>query len=154
MTKQAVHDRLVALESSANGDERRQLEDAIDDLARSLDPSRWLDAAHLRADAGAEVFEDEKGAVIRLRELRHNGRSALDDGVLAELIGRILGADRALAVAAVMDAGGRGARAAGRALDELAKGDREAAKGNEISAIEHYRLAWEQAQETAGVGSG
>jgi len=95
------------------------------------------------------VFEDEKGAVIRLRELRQNGRSALDDGLLADLIGRILGADRALAVAAVAD---EGPRRVGPASDQLAKGDREAAKGNETSAIEHYRLAWEQAQETAGPG--
>ena len=140
-----MHDQLVALESLADDNERRQLEDAIGDLARSLTPSRWLDAAHVRADAGPAVFEDEKGAVIRLRELLHNGASALDDGVLTELIGRIVGADRALAAAAVT-AGGKGAGGG----DELAKGDREAAKGNEISAIEHYRLAWEQAQETAG----
>jgi len=138
-----VHDRLVALESGADDDDRRQLDDAIDDLARSLTPSRWLDASHLRADAGPDVFEDEKGAVIRLRQLLHNGANALDDDVLADLIDRILGADRALAVAAINDAGGKG----GQALDELAKADREAAKGNEISAIEHYRLAWERAQD-------
>ena len=66
---------------------------------------------------------------------------SFDDGVLAELIDRILGADRALAVAAIKD--GKG----GEALDELAKADREAAKGNEISAIEHFRLAWERAQD-------
>jgi len=81
--------------------------------------------------------------VIRLRQLLHNGANALDDDVLADLIDRILGADRALAVAAINDAGGKG----GQALDELAKADREAAKGNEISAIEHYRLAWERAQD-------
>jgi len=152
VTKQAVHDELVALESSANSDDGKKLEDAIDDLARSLEPSRWLDAAHLRADTGSGVFEDEKGAVISLRVLLHNGRSALDDDLLGELIRRILGADRALAVAAITDAGGRGARTVGQAVGELAKADREAAKGNETSAIEHYRLAWEQAEEAADLG--
>ena len=55
-------------------------------------------------------------------------------------------------IAAITDAGGRGARTVGQAVGELAKGDREAAKGNETSAIEHYRLAWEQAEEAADLG--
>jgi tetratricopeptide (TPR) repeat protein len=149
--KQAVRDVLVGLRAGSGKDDGKKLDEAIRALERSVDGARWRDDAHPQADAGPKVFEDEKTAVAKLGELLPDGHGAIDPALLQELIARIVGADRALAVVAIADAEGGDAKTLAQALDELRKGDRDATKGAEESAIDHYRNAWALAQRTAAL---
>src|SRR6185295_11238689 len=138
-------------EDHGKDDGGKKLDEAIRALDRSVAPARWRDDERPQASAGLGVFEDEKTAVAKLGELQRDGHGALDSALLQGLIDRIVAADRALAVVAIADAEGGDSRTLAQALEELRKGDRDAAKGAAQSAIDHYRNAWAQAQRTATV---
>jgi hypothetical protein len=148
--KQDVPDQLVALRGSATDKHDRDgLDDAIKHLTRSLDPALWTDGSHLTPMHGEKVFNEERDTVKALDKLIKDKKSALDKGLLQVLSGDLTRADRALAATAISDAiaaAGDPAKIA-RANDELAKGDADATKGNSDAAIDHYRKAWQKAQE-------
>jgi hypothetical protein len=101
----------------------------------------------LQPTRGEKVFNEEKDAVNKLRDLLQNKKSAISDAVLQDFINRIVRADRLLADIATGDAvavhGDQNEIA--QARDELARGDSDAAGGKYESGIEHYRNGWQHA---------
>jgi hypothetical protein len=135
------------LETTTDTRAAKRLDEATERLARSLDPSRWVDDARLRRDGGDEVFEEERKAVDALLDLLEDGKraAAVGDAQLDGLIRRLVGADRVLAIVAVAEAGGGDPKKLRKAMDELTKGDHRASLREYAEAIDHYRKAWKVA---------
>jgi hypothetical protein len=144
--KQGVLDDLIALRATVtdkqDGD---KLDEAIKHLTKSLDPDLWIDGSHPEPKHGEKVFNEEKDAVNKLRELIKDQKSTIPDATLQDFIDPLVGADRQLAVVAIADAAGGDPKDIAKANEELAKGDSEAADGKYTDAIEHYRNAWKHA---------
>ena len=147
-TKQKVRDDLVALRATVTDkQDGKKLDEAIDHLNKSLDPSLWNDNYHPKPKGGEKVFNEEKDTVNKLRELMKDKHSTIPDATLQGFINRIVAADRRLAQVAINDAIGRGGdpKKIAKANEELAKGDSDNTDGKPDNAIEHYRNAWDQA---------
>ena len=143
--KQGVLSELQALLAKVTdkGD-RGKLNDAIKHLTKSLDPRSWLDDSHVKKGRGGEsVFNEEKPAADRLRDLIRRNRSGLTSGQLQPLIDDLTAADRELAETAIGDAIAASGKPGdiARANAELARGDASASAGRR-DAIDHYKNAW------------
>jgi Tol biopolymer transport system component len=125
--KQDVLAELQALQST-------ELDHAIDDLQRSLDPANWIDQTHVTK---ARVFQDEKDSVNQLTNVitKHGG-----DPVLQGFVNRIVKSDRLLCTFAINESPNNA-----EAMRLRAKGDQMAANGQYESAIEQYRNSWSKA---------
>jgi len=148
--KQAVLNDLKAMRATVTDKKDIQkLDEAIKHLTKSLDASLWLDDIHLNPKKGQKVFQEEKDAIVKLLELIKDKKSTVDKGKLQDFINRLLKADRTLASGAINDvvAAGGDAKKIKKANEELGKGDQDASKGNFANAIEHYRNAWDTAQQ-------
>lgn len=133
------------LAASTNERDQERLEDAIENLARSLASGLFIDDDHLRAKDGSQVFGREKEAVEKLLHLvEDNDRSDIPIGTLEDLIDQLVRADRLLAALAIHEAQQAGAPAAAinQAEHELAEGDEELAEGDFEHAISEYGDAW------------
>ena len=141
--KQSVLDDLRALRATVTDEEARErLDEAIEQLARSLNPALWIDQTHLQPRNGEDDFQYEKRSVQQLIELL--GQGAVSEAVLQGFISRIVQADQLLARVAISDATAAGGdpRKIAKAENELARGDTAVAAGRFASGIEHYRQAW------------
>lgn len=128
----------------------KKLDEAIDPLTKSLDPDLWVDDVHLDPKHGDKVFNEEKDAVVKLVELIKDKKSTLyNSATLMDFINRLLKADRAIASIAIHDAVSAGGKPnqIDKANEELSKGDAKAADSKFADAFEHYRNAWQHAQE-------
>jgi hypothetical protein len=146
--KQDVLDQLIALrDATTDRYERLKLDQATDHLSKSTDVSLWINPAHPQPSGGAEIFNEEKDAVIKLDDPVGDRRGTIPDAMLQDLIDRLVQADRVLAFVAITDAlaAHADAQQIAKASGELANGDSQAARGKWESAIEHYRNAWSQA---------
>ena len=116
---------------------------ALDHLNRSLAPGLWQDDTHL-TNKGEKVFNEQRAAVSKLMEITN--RPAPE---IAAVIQALVGADQSLAQTAIMDAMAAlgEPKEIAKALDEMDKAAREVTKGNFDKAIEHYKHAWQQAQQ-------
>lgn len=148
--KQDVHDELVTLRGTiADKGDGYKLDEAAGHLTKSLDPTLWVDGAHINPKRGDRVFNEEKDAVAKLVELIKDKKSTLTASQLAMLqdfINRLVNADRSLASIAISDAAGGKPKQLQEANRELAKGD-ILSTSKYADAIEHYRNAWQHAQE-------
>ena len=115
----------------------KNLEKAIDSLQKSLEPDLWLDADHLTPKKGKKVFDEERKAVSELGKIKNPGSLA---GDIASWIDTLVAVDRALAQTAIDEA--PAGKEKDKAIDELAKGDAEAADDDFDKAIEHYGHTW------------
>ena len=129
------------------GKDAEKLDEAIEHLTRSLDPSLWVDDNHVDSDHGQKVFEEEKNAVNKLNERLEDPNSTLSPEILHKYIGFLVGADRMLSQAAIDDAIAQSgdAKDIAKAQDTLVKGDGFLSAGKTESAIEQYRNAWNHA---------
>ncbi len=146
--KQYVLDSLIALRAIVTeGKDAEKLDEAIEHLTRSLDPSLWVDDNHVDSDHGQKVFEEEKNAVNKLNERLEDPNSTLSPEILHKYIGFLVGADRMLSQAAIDDAIAQSgdAKDIAKAQDTLVKGDGFLSAGKTESAIEQYRNAWNHA---------
>jgi hypothetical protein len=130
-----------------------KLRDAARELSESLEPQFWLDGQHLNPKGGEHVFDNEKAAVGKLREILRDPRSAGMPGYRALLQGwidRLVEIDRTLASTAIAEATAAGGKAdrLSKANEELAKGDEADALGNPQEAIDHYKKAWQHARDS------
>jgi hypothetical protein len=93
---------------------------------------------------GTKVFDAEKLATQRLRELRTSNKSGLTPAVLTPQINFLVGADRTLATTAINDAIAAHGNAAKikDAQNHLTKGDNYAAAGKPDTAIGEYKAVW------------
>lgn len=124
--------------------DQRNLEQAAQHLARSLDPSLWVDSNHLVSEKGDAVFNEEKDAVNRLEVLLRSPKSALESHALLGLIDRLVEADRALADVCLQDAvvAGVEAELLAPARRSMQVADTAAANGKHLVAVLLYRNAW------------
>jgi subtilase family serine protease len=151
--KQNVLNDLIALRTPvSNKQDRKKLDAAISDLSASLDPSLWLplpDETHLQSRSGGAVFNYEVDAVSQLIDLRNGNKSGLSSATLLNLILKLVGADRELALVAINDGKAAGAdpKELGAAAVSLAKGDTKASGSSPdyVSAIQQYGSAWQHA---------
>lgn len=142
--KQTVLQNLQILRGAADKDAAKKLNDAIKHLKASLDTTLWRDEAHLQLKSGDMVFNEEKDAVAKLRELAADKKKGLPVDQLRRAVDVLTSVDRQLAQIALDEAISRDAKPPEirAAQAELAKGDTE---NNPESAIEHYRNAWQHA---------
>jgi len=151
--KQGVLEELIALRNDGTVTDKgdlQKLDEAIKHLTKSLDTDLWLDETHLDPKHGDKVFNEEKDAVVKLVELLKDKKSTLTDAqraIVQSFIGRLVGADKALATVAYNDAvaAGGDAKKIDKANDELSKGDARVSDNHFADAIEHYRNAWKHA---------
>jgi hypothetical protein len=139
----------------AGEEERERLEDAIEELSRSLAPGLWIDDDHLTRK-GSEVFEREKEAVEKLEHLLEDDDDvSISASFVPAWIEMLVRADRLLAALAIHDAalGGASPAILDAAERELAEGDREAARGDFEDAIREYRDAWRAARRPGITGT-
>jgi hypothetical protein len=106
-----------------------------------------LDETHLVPKQGDQVFQKEKDAVNKLRDLVNDRRSTVPTATLEGFVARLVKVDWLLALVSVQEASAAGLnpRQIAEDLDEIARGDADAAAGRTENAIEHYRNAWKHA---------
>jgi phosphodiesterase/alkaline phosphatase D-like protein len=140
-----------ALATATNRKDIEKLTDAIKKLDDALDPELWLpDGNHLKCQHGQKVFDLEADAVEDLMELiRDTCTPAIPDATLQGWINILVAIDRNLAQTAIMEANVPGAdrKKIAAALEALAKGDADAARGKYDKAIQDYGNAWTKIKE-------
>lgn len=146
--KQNVLGELTTLRSGVtNPDAIEKLDQAIASLTASLVASLWQDQTHLSIEKVAWVFQQEKNAVTKLRQLLQFSEDVISHAAIQSAIDRILKSDRLLAVIAIAEAktAGNAQKKLDQAMEHLAQGDEAFQKGNYEPAIEHYRNAYQHA---------
>ena len=147
--KQSVLTDLITLRTTVTDkQDGKKLDDAIKHLTNSLNPSLWINDNTLVAKRGKKVFTEEKNVVVKLSILIKQNNSGIS-GSLKQLVRRLVAADRALADIALhqaINAGGDTNQIA-IATKELTRGNSNANAGQYNVAIEHYRNAWQHAQQ-------
>jgi hypothetical protein len=133
--------------STSDKEDKKKLSDAIEQLTKALDPSLWVDGSHLDQRKGEKVFQAEKDAVNKLRELLDDKKSTVSHSALLDLIQRLVNADQKLAAIAISDASTGDPKDIEKAMEELTKGGERAAQGKYDDAIEHYKNAWKSANK-------
>lgn len=152
-TKLAVLNQLIALRAAATaGQDRKRLDEAIDDLRKAVEPGLWLDASHPKPRHGETVFKKEADVVKTLDKLLQDKHSQVADAALQEWIARLVMADRVLALVAIKDAKDERGNLLFifGAFIELIKGDLEARGRDYDQSIEHYSEAWQLALKSTG----
>ena len=146
--KEDVLAEMVVYRSTITVGHIPRLDMAIADLARSLAAVLWVDETHLAAKNGKDdVFTLEADTVLLLNSLDRWGNAQIPKSILQGWIGRLVKADRLLAVVEIEAAtnAGAGRRWVTRAMNELSSGDRAAGRQQYFAAILNYRDAWQQA---------
>jgi hypothetical protein len=136
-----VRASLQALLPSGNKDTGKKINDAIDHLDKSLDPSLWVDDSRLDPKKGDKVFQEEKETVKKLQDIKN------PPAAIAGLISQIVGADKLLAQTAIDDMAGGDPKKLAAANKEMGKAQDEINKGHLDAAIDHYKNAWQQAEK-------
>jgi hypothetical protein len=142
--KSSVLDELIALRNSTQHLEGKELSKAIDQMSRAVAADLWVDQTHVVRDHGDLVFQAEEAAVRDLEELLGPRRRDLPPNTVQELMARLVKCDRLLAVVRILEAASAGAnpKEVAADLEEVARGDSDAAQGRPAQAVEHYRNAW------------
>jgi hypothetical protein len=137
--RNATHDR----------SDRNSLDDVIEGLTEAVQAKYWDDASHLDSRKGNKVFDENEEAVRELAKLKRECHSRIPDALLQGFIDDLVRATRLLAETAIGDAiAGHGDhREIAKANDDLADGNRDAARGRADDAIRDYESAWERAQK-------
>jgi hypothetical protein len=148
-SKQSVLSEINAELATISKRDRSELRQAAKQLTESLNPANWIDGNHLHAKKGARVFEDEKEAVQKLRQLLKDRKSDVADATLQRWIDTLVTIDRALAQIAIDESGLTGKRLA-EANREMAKAADSLAKDRPGNAIEHFKQAWQKTQKHDG----
>ncbi|HEY6261879.1 MAG TPA: HYR domain-containing protein [Nitrospiraceae bacterium] len=150
--KQNVLNQLSGLRTAvADKKNGKELDDAIQELAESIDPSHWADQTHLRTTNEKEVFKEDADSIKELLEVIKCSQGLILGAKLQGLVNRIVNSDRLLTLISITEA----TTAFGtpeklrEANKELAKGDQDIAKSKYENGIEHYRQAWKKAIEAA-----
>lgn len=141
---QALRDELSdALAGATNKTDITRLTDAIRKLDDASDPGVWLvDGNHLVCTQGDAIFNRYKDAVQKLIDmLQDTSTPAIPDATVQNWINTLVAIDRDLAATAITEANADPGKIA-KALNDLAAGDADAARGSFDKAIEDYRKAW------------
>ena len=139
---------------------QKAIDDAIKAIKKSLENSLWLDASHLDPKHGYKVFDEEKNAVKHLMKIIEE-KSEYDDPAIVDEVkavtSKITKADKQLAMVAIDDAMNTPVQdlkfqdkvdfEIAQSEEELIKAAVELSKGQPDNAIDHYKKAWEHAQQ-------
>lgn len=138
---------LNTLRGAAPKPDQGKLDEAIKQLTGSVDPKLWVDPTHLAQKSGEKVFEGEKNAVNKLRELINDKKSSLSKATLQTEIDGLVVVARQLAQIAINEAVRRNAKRneIRNAQAEFSKAEAERSNGKADSAIDHYKNAWSHA---------
>ena len=132
--KQAILADLQAMVPHADKDTNKKLNEAIESVEDSLAANLWVDDNHLDPKKGDKVFNEERKAVQKLRDIK-NPTAEMSAAAVS-----LVNVDRMLAETAINEA--PAGKDKDKALDDFAKGDQEKNLGNLEKAVEHYRNAW------------
>ena len=148
--KQSALVTATGLLAGASTPDAAKLRSVVKSLSEALDPSRWVDGNHLQAKHGNEVFDREADAVAKLQELLKDKKTAVPATTLQSLIDTLVQADQILATVAIADAVAASGdpQKIAKAQKELAKAADALAKRHFSEAIDHYKNAWHQAEES------
>ena len=146
--KEAVRAELIVTRADVtqalDGD---RLDRAIADLTTAIDSLWWLDENHVVRQSGSQEFNLGKRAVLKLQRIINDPGHEVPDALLSDWTMRLVNADRLLAEIAADEVADDGANA--RKIAEvrriIARGDVDAAKGREQTAIVRYHDAWRRA---------
>jgi beta-glucanase (GH16 family) len=124
------------------------LEEAIEKLDDALDPKNWVNGFILDEKDGRKVFDRLKDAVKELEKVVKEGGAAA--GAAQDAIDELLVISASLALNAIDIATGNGGdpKMTDKALDELAKAEKELGKGKPDRAIDHFGKAWDEATKS------
>jgi hypothetical protein len=136
----------------------QKLDKAAESLEKSLGQEYWQDENHLISKRGKKVFDDGKKVVKELVKMRKDGK--LDEStrlIVENVIQDLLGAYRSIALIAIEEdesecIDSRCEKKIEKRYNELAKGDKEIAKGKPDRAIDKYRKAWERDEKRSKKG--
>ncbi|MBV9790288.1 MAG: hypothetical protein JOZ51_19010 [Chloroflexi bacterium] len=146
-TQQAARDLLATLRPQvATAQEQNQIDSALGRLDRTLARGAWRDASHLEPNSADQVFAEAQQVVTSLQGLLQSNNSSIPAPVLRNFIRtRVVHVLRGLAAQSIDEAaaGQPGLAQARAALD---RGDDAALHDQFVSAVQHYRNAWRQAQ--------
>ncbi|MBI4574002.1 MAG: hypothetical protein HY713_12050 [candidate division NC10 bacterium] len=139
--KQGVISNLQALLPTGNVSTDALLKVAISMLSKSVNPSSYLDALHLKGTTGILVFTFEQTAVRQLMVIRN------PPAAIAPALNNLAQADQVFAQTAIADAIARGGKPAkiAKAQGQLAQAHAAAGTGNVFRAIGFFRSAWQTA---------
>src|SRR5262249_47992123 len=140
---QAIRNELNdALGNATNNKDIDRLTDAIRKLDDASNSDVWLpDGKHLVCNGGDGIFNRYKDAVQKLMEMiQDTSTPAIPDATIQNWINTLVAIDRDLAETAISEANDPGKIA--KALEDLAAGDADAARGSFDKAVEDYRKAW------------
>ena len=131
-----------ARDSAENNKDIDRLTDAIRKLDDASNPDVWLpDGNHLVCTDGDAIFNRYKDAVQKLMEMiQDTSTPAIPDATIQNWINVLVAIDRDLAQTAIIEASDP--KKIAKALEDLDKGDADAARGDFDTAIEDYRRAW------------
>lgn len=146
-TQQAARDLLAALRSQATtAQEQSQIDAALQRLDRTLAPGLWRDDTHLEPKTADQVFDEAQQIVTGLQALTRSNTSSISSAALRGFIRtRVVHVLRGLAAQAI-DEATAGQPGLDQARAALNRGDAAALESQFVSAIQHYRSAWRQAQ--------
>jgi hypothetical protein len=143
--KHDVLNDLTALRATVTDkNDGHELDDAINYLSDSVNPTLWLDQTHLGPKHGQRVFQDEEQSVHELAELLKHNSSSIPAPTLQGFIDRIVKSDRLLALIAINEgtASGVNPKRIAEAQSHFNKADLYASQGNFTQAVHEYREAW------------
>jgi hypothetical protein len=145
-TQQAARDLLATLRpQAASAQEQQQIDVALQRLDRTLARGLWRDQRHLEPSSADQLFDDAQQAVASLQGLLRSN-SAIPSAVLRSFIQtRLMHVLRGLAAQSI-DEVAAGQPGLDRARDALNRGDAAVFNEQFVSAVQHYRNAWRQAQ--------
>jgi tetratricopeptide (TPR) repeat protein len=130
---------------------RKDLEKAIKELGKSLDPKNWLDEDQLDPKKGKKVFDHLKKAVKELEKFEKNKDTDPDVKLeLDAIIESLVSISREFAqnaIAAVDCTTDKCSKELEKALKEMNKAEEEYAKGHWDHAIDDFGKAWEHAMK-------
>jgi hypothetical protein len=127
-----------------------RLKDVRKKLGDALGPKLWLDDTHVQPKGGEKVFDRLKDVVHKLQDLQKDKKSDIPDDVVQGWIDSIVSVVQTLALTEIADATAAGgdAHKLADAARELTNAADELAKGHVDQAIDHYKHAWQHAEDS------
>ena len=138
--KEGIVRRLQAMLPTGSKDADKKIGDAIKAVQASLAPNLWSGPNTLDPKKGDHVFNEERKAVQKLRDIK----PPKPEGV-GGLVDDLVAIDRLFATNAL--AGEPPGKDKDKATEDLAKGDQARDAGLHEHAIEHYRNAWKRIKQ-------
>jgi hypothetical protein len=150
----ALADLTTSQAGLTNSDDSRRLAGALDLLYTAFNSPAWIDSSDLQAGIGLYVFAEEEAAVRKIAELIQHNQGAVPGQQLEDDLRLVAVSDEELAQLAMASAQDNDSTLVRAAKAALLKGQNDLAAafaaggfdpGRLEDALDHFRLAWEDA---------